>query len=227
MASIAFTLSCAAAGPVAPQSTAHAAEATVRDGEVRGRVQLERRGRRLRNSEGVVVWLEGVPETLPDTSNAVHEVRMYEKRFVPEVSVVLEGTSLSFPNDDRVYHNPFSITAGAEFDLGLYGSGKTGIVKADHAGAIEVHCNVHENAVAKIFVLTTTYFAVTDADGEFAIEGVPPGEYAYVASAPWGESKHGRVTVRAGRTAQLQLALDAGRRPRHRRKDGSAYEEGA
>jgi plastocyanin len=226
MASIAFTLSCSVGLPVVTETATHAADTASRDGEVRGHVQLERRGRRLRSSEGVVVWLEGVPESLPDTSNVLHEVRMYEKRFVPEVSVVLEGTTLSFPNDDRVYHNPFSISAGAEFDLGIYGGGKTATVKAGRAGTMEVHCDVHEQAAAKIFVLSTTYFAVTDADGSFAIDGVPPGTYAFVASSPWGESTRGRVTVQRGRAAEVELELDAGRRPRHRRKDGSSYAEG-
>lgn len=226
MTSFAFTLSCSVTLPM-QQSTARAAESAHAEGELRGHVQLERRGRPLRNSAGVVVHLEGVPETLPDTSNTLHEVRMYEKRFEPEVSVVLEGTTLAFPNDDRVYHNPFSTTRGVEFDLGLYGGGNTGTVKAQRPGAIEVHCNVHEHAVAKIFVLTTTYWAITDVDGAFAIDDVPPGTYAFVATAPWGESTRGQVTVREGRPTELRLELDAGRRPRHRRKDGSPYADEA
>jgi plastocyanin len=224
LASLALTLICSVALPTVPQTSAAAAERSSTDGRVDGQIQLERRGRRLRSSEGVVVWLEGVPETLPDTSNVLHEVRMHEKRFVPEVSVVLEGTTISFPNDDRVYHNPFSSTRGAEFDLGQYGTGETGTVKATQPGAIEVHCDVHEQAAAKIFVLETTYFAVTDEHGAFSIDGVPPGTYAFVASAPWGESQRGHVLVKPGRGAEIRLALDAGRRPRHRRKDWSAYE---
>jgi hypothetical protein len=222
---IALVASCVLGLSMTPLSSVRAAAVSSADGGIHGRVQLERRGRRLRSSEGAIVWLEGVPETLPDTSNLVHEVRLYEKGFVPQVSVVLVGTMLSFPNDDRVYHNPFSTSTGAEFDLGLYGGGDTGMYKTTRPGTIDVHCNVHEYAVAKVFVLTTTRWATSAPDGTFAIEGVPPGTYTFVASAPWGETTHGRVRVRAGRSAQVEVELEVGRPPRHRRKDGSAYDE--
>jgi hypothetical protein len=222
---LAFTTSCLLGVSMMPHLPLRAAAVSSADGAIHGRVQLERRGRRLRTSEGAVVWLEGVPETLPDTSNVVHEVRLYEKSFAPQVSVVLAGTMLSFPNDDRVYHNPFSTSAGAEFDLGLYGGGETGMYKTTRPGTIDVHCNVHEYATAKVYVLTTTHWATTAPDGTFAIDGVPAGTYTFVASAPWGETTRGRVRVRAGRAARIEVELEAGRPPRHRRKDGSVYDE--
>ena len=45
------------------------------------------------------------------------------KKFVPGWAVVQRGTAIAFPNMDNIYHNVFSLSAGNQFDLGLYNSG--------------------------------------------------------------------------------------------------------
>ena len=37
---------------------------------------------------------------------------------LPDVSVVLKGTTIDFPNEDKVFHNVFSLSKAARFDLG-------------------------------------------------------------------------------------------------------------
>jgi hypothetical protein len=50
---------------------------------------------------------------------------------------------------------------------------------------IPVKCNVHSWMRCYIGVLEHPYFAVTNRDGKFAIEGLPPGDYTLAA---WHES---------------------------------------
>ena len=84
------------------------------------------------------------------------------------------------PTDDKIFHNVFSLSRTARFDLGLYKSGESKAVKMKRVGEVDVYCNIHPEMVSKILVLDTRYYAVTDRNGRFSIDGVPPGEYGVV-----------------------------------------------
>ena len=45
------------------------------------------------------------------------------KAFAPRVLAVPLGSTVSFPNEDPIFHNVFSLSAPQPFDLGLYRSG--------------------------------------------------------------------------------------------------------
>jgi len=55
---------------------------------------------------------------------------------------------MDFPNDDPIFHNVFSLTRGATFDLGRYPRGDTKSRRFDHP-----------------------YFARLDAQGRFRLAG--------------------------------------------------------
>lgn len=182
------------------------------------------RRRPRRTHDEVVVYLENAPGELPDTTNVVHEIRQIDQEFVPRVSVVGVGTTLSFPNDDRIFHNVWSASKAGRFDLGLYKSGTTKTHVSKREGVIEVFCNIHPHMEAKILIVDTPHYAMTDAQGRTRLGGVPPGTYRWVAWQAWGEHKKGKVTIPSGGTAELALELETERPPRrHARKDGSAY----
>ena len=74
---------------------------------------------------------------------------------------------------------------------------------------VPVSDDVHPWKVAFVGVMTHPFFAVTAADGSFAIAGVPPGNYTIEA---WHETLGtvtGRVTVGAaqGGTVRLELGI--------------------
>ena len=193
------------------------------NGRLQGRVQVKV-GRRVKpDHSGVVVVLQGVPGEPPDATNVVHEIRQIDKTFVPEVSVVLEGTTVSFPNDDRVYHNVFSNSRAATFDLGSYKSGTTKEVQLKRPGVVEVFCNVHPDMAAKVLVVDTAYYDATDRAGRFSIRQIPPGTYKYQAWQAWGPAIKGKVTIEPGETTELNLTLSETKKPLHRKKDGSDY----
>jgi plastocyanin len=171
----------------------------------------------------VVVYLEGVPEP---ARGAGPTPKMIQRNlaFLPELVVVRRGDSVEFPNEDKVFHNVFSVSEGAKFDLGLYKSGSSKIVTFRAPGVIDVYCNIHPEMVAKILVVDTGHYAVTGKDGSFRIGGVPPGKYGIVAWQVHGEPRRGTVTVTAGGTSQVSFDLEeveASRR--HLRKDNTPY----
>jgi plastocyanin len=97
--------------------------------------------------------------------------------FVPHVLVVLAGTTVEFPNSDPLSHNVFSISEAKRFNLGLYQRGVLRRMKFDKPGVVELLCNVHLEMSAYIVVVKNPYFARTDSDGKFRIDGVPPGKH--------------------------------------------------
>ena len=45
--------------------------------------------------------------------------------FVPHVLAITTGTTVDFPNSDRIYHNVFSLSKTQRFDLGRYAAGRS------------------------------------------------------------------------------------------------------
>jgi plastocyanin len=194
-------------------------------GEVSGEVTVIDGKKPRKDRSGVVVYLEGVPSPAgAPPGSAPSAMRQREQQFSPRVVAVQKGGKVEFPNDDKIFHNVFSLSQPAKFDLGLYKSGTSKSVTFDRPGTVDVYCNIHPEMVATIKVLDTPYFAVSDKDGRFKIAGVPAGTYPVVAWQPRGEPARGSVTVGSGGTATVRLTVTAGdEAPEHTRKDGSPY----
>jgi plastocyanin len=179
--------------------------------------------RALRDHSGTVVYLEGVRGSLP--SGQSHEIRQIDQRFVPAISVVTVGTTLTFPNDDRIYHNVFSNSPAAEFDLGSYDRGETRSVRLKRPGQVEVYCNIHQAMRATVLVLETPYFARTDMNGGFAIANVPPGTHRYVVWRRDAKPVSGKIRVVADAPAYVELTIPDGQPQRHRKKTGHVHDD--
>ena len=182
-----------------------------------------RRRRERRHHEDVVVFLRGVDETLPETTNEVEEIRQIDEQFVPRVRVVLVGTTLSFPNDDRFQHNVFSPESSAGFDLGSYKSGTTKTYVPDAPGEVKVFCDIHPHMEAYVLVVDTTYHGISGDDGRIWIGDIPPGSYTWEVWTPHADRAFGKVTIEGAKTSKLELDLVVHPSPRHLDKDGKPY----
>ena len=192
-------------------------------GTVRGSVSVLVKGKPKADKKGVVIYLENVPGTPPKPkNNAV--IRQREKQFDPPLTIVVKGTTIDFPNEDKIFHNVFSVSRPARFDLGLYKSGTAKSVEMKRTGTVDVYCNIHPEMIAKVKVLENAYYTITGSDGAFAIENVPPGEYPVVAWLPSGDEAKGTVVVKAGEVAQVKLEVtEVAKKDTHTRKDGTPY----
>ena len=127
--------------------------------------------------------------------------------FVPHLLAITAGTTVDFLNSDRIYHNVFSLSKAAKFDLGRYPTGQSKAIRFDRPGIVRVFCEIHSHMNAFILVFSHPYFTITDAEGRYRIDNVPPGTHNIVA---WNEgiaSEPSPVTVPDGGTAELELTL--------------------
>lgn len=213
----ALALACALA-PAGARAEALAGRATVT-----GRVQVVSAAGRAEQPMGpVVVFVEDLREGFPPP--ALLEIRQRNKQFHPRFLLVpLDGT-VSFPNDDAVDHNVFSLSPVSSFDLGYYGAGVARQVRFDKPGAVRLYCNIHPGMIADVLVLANPYFARVGADGGFRIQGVPAGRRALRAWFPLGPSQAVNVDVPPGATASADFRLHATvATSSHENKHGEPY----
>src|SRR5262249_55194277 len=143
-----------------------------------------------------VVYLDPAPRAAFDSRDEPHATMdQRNETFVPHVLAIVAGATVDFPNSDRIYHNVFSLSPTKSFDLGRYATGKAKSIRAGRSGIGRVVCDIHSHMSAFILVFAHRYFAVTDDDGRYRIDNVPPGIYNVVA---WNEAmplEARRVTV--------------------------------
>ena len=157
--------------------------------DVRGSVRAS--GRPQPNT---VVWLEA-PHATPSPSAGKIVLDQRNLNFYPRVLAVRVGTTVDFPNSDRVFHNVFSFRDGKRFDLGMYPIGAHRRVTFDRAGLSRLFCNIHPNMAAYVMAVDTPYFSVADGQGAFIIPAVPPGTYTYHTWRPGGVILAGTFNV--------------------------------
>jgi plastocyanin len=127
----------------------------------------------------VVVYLEGAG--LKPAAPTQETLRQKNRRFEPEIVVVPVGSRVSFPNDDPIFHNVFSLSKVKHFDLGYYPAGETRAVVFDRPGIVQVYCHIHPDMSAAIAVLANAFWTRPDSQGHYSLSGFPPGAYDLVA----------------------------------------------
>lgn len=149
----------------------------------------------------VVVWLDA-----PSAGLRVQTVVLDQRNmtFEPRVVVASVGSTVEFPNNDRVLHNVFSFHDGERFDLGLYPVGDVRRLVVNAPGISRVFCNIHPNMAAYIVTVDSPYYAVSDQEGGFVIRDVPPGLYTYHAWRAGEAPTSGEVRIDAG--TRLEIA---------------------
>jgi hypothetical protein len=145
------------------------------------------------------------------------------KELVPRLLVIPRGSRVRFPNEDPILHNVFSVSAPNQFDLGLYQQGPGKEKRFDQPGIVRVYCNVHHDMVAYILVLDTPHHTSPDANGEFALLGLPRGPGKLVVwheqADPWS------MDIDLPQKGPLAVGLEIVRPliPSHLDKTGKSY----
>jgi len=154
----------------------------------------------------VVVFIKDAPpgESLTATRTTITQK---DEAFVPRVVAITRGSTVEFPNFDPYFHNIFSLSRAASFDLGRFPSGDSRSRRFTTAGLVKVYCHIHSHMSASIMVFDHEHFRIPEPDGTFVMDDVPAGTYRISA---WheriGESVR-QVRVDPGGRAQVEFSL--------------------
>jgi plastocyanin len=159
--------------------------------------------------ENVVVYLESAPEgaaptNRPATPNRIEQVGL---AFKPHVLAVVKGTSVEFPNRDMLFHNVFSLSRAASFDLGRYPKDDSKSVRFDAPGIVPVFCHIHSDMSAVVVVLDNPFFTRPDEAGRFELDGIPPGTYRVVAWHERAKPTGKTIRIEAGKPTVVDFEI--------------------
>jgi plastocyanin len=140
-----------------------------------------------------------------------HVIEQRGREFNPHVMAISVGSTVAFPNFDNVFHNVFSTSPQAAFDLGIYKAGEAREYKFDKEGIIRLGCNLHANMSGYLVVVSQPAYVVTDDKGSFKFNRLAPGKYKLKA---WSEKSKSpitqEITVKTGaNSVSVGVAADA------------------
>jgi plastocyanin len=156
-----------------------------------------------------VVSLHGVPlGSKPPVNGA--PVKMDQKQcvFVPRVVVVPVGGTVEFLNSDRLLHN---VRGGGKENPPFNRAqphARTISIVFKSPEILRVDCDLHSWMRGWIVVAEHPFYAVTNDEGEFVFENVPPGKYKLQA---WQETlgrTNQEVTVAGEGTQTINVRME-------------------
>ena len=119
----------------------------------------------------------------------------------PRVQVVMAGQTVQIRNSDQTLHNVHTYKGASTMFNQAQIPGGSPLTKtfADGGQLVKFKCDVHPWMTGYVAIATNPFFAVSDADGNFKIEKLPPGAYTL-------EAWHERLGTR---TAEVKVEADA------------------
>jgi plastocyanin len=156
----------------------------------------------------------GPLEAAPGHSAQIEQV---DREFVPYVTVVQTGTRVAFPNRDPIQHHVYSFSPPKPFEIKLYSGKSPREIIFDRPGVVTLGCNIHDWMVGYVMVVSTPWFARTDAAGHARIADLPAGRYELHAWHPGQRSAVGAqaVVLEAKTDLPASFHIDAApRKPR-------------
>jgi plastocyanin len=164
-------------------------------GSVEGRVSVP--GKNHSSAEAVITAARADTAAHARPENLQATIYQEDGRFVPDVLLIDPGTTVSFENRDKVFHNAFSISPAQKFDVGSIAPGQARTVKFDHPGIIQVYCELHPRELATIIVAPARGRTRPMPDGTYLLGGLPAGTYLVRAWHPDFGARSKRVAIAA------------------------------
>lgn len=160
--------------------------------------------------KNAVVYLQKISEGKPFDKGKKYFLDQKDCRYKPHVMVLPYGSSLEIVNSDPVLHNVHVSELGSSrmsvVNIAQPIRGQRSVIQASQIrkpGFFVATCDAgHPWMNAYIIVAEHPYYAVTDADGNYMIEDVPPGEYNLVM---WHEGvRVTKVDTDRGKTVRYE-----------------------
>lgn len=122
----------------------------------------------------IEVSVEGQTAKVPE--KPVH-LDQSKCRFEPHVVVIPAGTTVEYLNSDAVSHNVHTYAKRNDSMNKTIAAGGKESQKYEKSDQIEVKCDIHPWMNSHLIVTGAPFYAVSDADGKFALAGLPAGTH--------------------------------------------------
>jgi plastocyanin len=134
------------------------------------------------------------------------------REFTPGTLIVAKGSTVAFPNLDRVRHSIYSFSKAARFEIELYGRDQTRTQTFPITGSVKLGCNIHDNMRGYIRVTDTPYAGKTDGNGYVTLEGMPDGAarltvWHPLLRAPGNETTSAMAVSGGAQTYKLKVSV--------------------
>jgi hypothetical protein len=130
--------------------------------------------------------------------------------YTPRMLAFPAGAPLDIVNSDGILHNVHDFpTNNPQINMAQPGFKKTIRIHIANPDIIRVECDAHNWMRGWWYVAANPYYAVTGADGHFALTDVPPGTYTIRV---WQEklgTQERKITVTPGATVKAAFTLGA------------------
>ena len=125
-----------------------------------------------------VVWIETPPPGAP-LPPRTEKVELDQKgcTFVPRIVIVPVGGTVDFLNSDRLLHNIHATPKRNVSFNRTQPMGRTIPITFAEPEIVRINCDLHSWMTAWVVVTAHPFYAVTGADGRFAFDNLPPGQY--------------------------------------------------
>lgn len=132
-------------------------------------------------------------------------------QFVPETLAIQSGDSVRFLNSDDHTHNVKTDHPKHSFNVTMPVGGEHVETFADASGIRQpyvIDCVFHSAMKAWIFVFDHPWYALTDRNGRFELQGVPAGEYRLDVVHAAGNLRGSQtIRVTAGQLVEVEIRL--------------------
>jgi plastocyanin len=147
------------------------------------------------------VWIEGIGISAPATPTTM-KMPQRGYQFTNSLMIVPRGTTILFPNEDADYHNVFSLSRTARFDLGRYKKDEPEVPQYTfkNCGVVRLQCEIHQHMKANMLVVESPHCTTTDAEGNFSLSGLPSGQWMLRVQLDEKTQWHTPVRIGSGKT---------------------------
>lgn len=165
--------------------------------------------RGLQNAVITLVAATGGGGTAPPSPAVAAATISQEKcHYGPHVQLVRPGTEIEIVNKDPLLHNVHAyLEADTLFNLAQPQYRKIIKQRLEHPGIVHFKCDVHSWMEAYVVVTNDPHVVLTDEEGEFHLNDVPPGTYTVRL---WHEelgTSEKQVVVTAGGIAEVNFEI--------------------
>lgn len=170
-------------------------------GGLQGPVKVvDRDGKTRETLKDAIAILEPLGRKADLPKRPLLRIRTTGKRFVPRVAWTTPGSPVSFPNQDHILHNVFSVTPGDAFDTGHYEPGDAPKWTAAGPGLVKLYCNVHRKMNAFLWIVDTPFVDTLDGKTGLSFHDLPPGRYTLRLWHPEVGERDFEVSIGGGTT---------------------------